>query len=166
MEKMYPSMIKLILCTWEFGYFLDICKVWNKWKNTFLCILGSDRPIRIPLGVLLFWEMLMRFNFWFLKEYCDSNDEATTAESKEDGKVRTTVINCCHEWQACCVHISEMCDCAEHVFCEHVVDLCFSHATRSTSESVLVLEYIYTMMSRLLLYCALCVGCCCLLLIW
>jgi hypothetical protein len=27
MEKINPTMVKLIICTWEFGYFLDICKV-------------------------------------------------------------------------------------------------------------------------------------------
>lgn len=35
MQKIDPAMVKLIICTWEFGYFLDICKVGG------ICFIGE-----------------------------------------------------------------------------------------------------------------------------
>lgn len=43
MEKMNPMMIKLILCTWEFGYFLEICQVRSRESSLWRMLLMNGR---------------------------------------------------------------------------------------------------------------------------
>lgn len=95
MEKLNPLMVKLILCTWEFGYFLDICKV-RRCISVCICIKRATK-------VNNSWDWF--YILPFFKEFCDLNGISSTAESKDDeGKVIKYIITlkpfnwlCCKE---------------------------------------------------------------------